>query len=110
LSHTDTFLIPHLIFSITVSPNNWIWAGTYDGKVVYSSDHGNTWERDTIATDILWSINSNDLNHIFAGSMNSKIYRTTNLGVTWELVCTTTLGIWDIVIDDQDLTHLTHLP
>ena len=46
---TNTLPTNDRIFSITVSPNNWIWAGTYDGKVVYSSDHGNTWEKDTIS-------------------------------------------------------------
>src|SRR3990170_3402023 len=45
---TNTLPTNERIFSITVSPNNWIWAGTYDGKVLYSSDHGNTWDRDTI--------------------------------------------------------------
>ena len=35
---TNTLPTNDRIFSITVSPNNWIWAGTYDGKVVYSSD------------------------------------------------------------------------
>lgn len=96
------------IFSITVSPNNWIWAGTYDGKVVYSSDHGNTWERDTIATDILWTIKSNNLNHIFvgAGSGNSKIYRTTNLGASWELVYSYQyFSIRGIVIDDSNVIY-----
>ena len=103
---TNTLPTNERIFSITVSPNNWIWAGTYDGKVVYSSDHGNTWERDTIATDILWSIKSNNLNHIFAGSGNGKIYRTTDLGNSWQLVYNVPpLTIMGIVIDDSNLIY-----
>jgi len=105
---TNTLPTNERIFSITVSPNNWIWAGTYDGKVVYSSDHGNTWEKDTIATDILWSIKSNNLNNIFAGggSGNSWMYRTTNLGVSWELVYSYQyFGIQGIVIDDSNVIY-----
>ena len=104
---TNTLPTNDRIFSITVSPNNWIWAGTYDGEVVYSSDNGNTWGKDSLTNDIIWSIATNDSNHVFAGSMNSRIYRTTDLGITWELVCTTTLGIWDIVIDDQNSIYVT---
>ncbi|MDZ7625223.1 MAG: hypothetical protein U5J96_12385 [Ignavibacteriaceae bacterium] len=107
-SWTNTLPTNERIFSITVSPNNWIWAGTYDGKVVYSSDSGNTWERDTIATDILWTIKSNNLNNIFAGggSGNSWMYRTTNLGASWELVYSYQyFGIQGIAIDDSNVIY-----
>jgi hypothetical protein len=105
-SWTNTLPTNERIFSITVSPNNWIWAGTYDGKVVYSSDSGNTWERDTVATDILWSIKSNNLNQIFAGSGNGKIYRTTNSGANWELVYSYQyFSIQGIVIDDSNVIY-----
>ena len=92
------------IFSITVSPNNWIWAGTYDGKVVYSSDGGDSWLANTFANDILWSIAANNLNNVFAGSGDGEIYRTTNLGADWELVydAALPLSIWGIVIDDSN--------
>ncbi len=63
-----------IIASITVSPNNWIWASNLDGKVLYSSDSGNTWIMDSLNNQSVWVITSNSLNHIFAGSGNGKIY------------------------------------
>jgi hypothetical protein len=106
-SWINTFPTNDKILAITVSPNNWIWTGTVDGKVIYSSDNGSSWITNMLDNDNIWAIASNSLNHIFVGSMNSKIYRTTDFGVTWQLVCTTTLGIWDIVIDDQNIIYVT---
>ncbi len=73
--------------------------------MVYSSDHGNTWERDTITNDIIWSIESNNLNYIFAGNGNGKIYRTTDLGTSWELVYCHQTSIQGIVIDDSNVIY-----
>jgi len=90
------------IYSITVSPNNWIWAGTDEGKVIYSSDSGNTWVSYSIDNEGIWAIASNSVNQVFAGSMGGRIYRTTNLGTNWELVYNVPpLGIWGMVIDDS---------
>jgi hypothetical protein len=92
-----------IIASITVSPNNWVWAGNLDGKVLSSSDAGNTWITYSLNNQYMWTIASNSLNHIFAGSGNGEIYRTTDLGITWELVYNVSpLSIQGIVIDDSN--------
>ena len=90
------------ILSLTVSPNNWICAGTLDGKIIFSSDHGSTWVINQVSSEQFWSIASNNLNHLFAGDTDGNIYRSTNLGSNWELVYEGELWINGLVIDDSD--------
>jgi hypothetical protein len=106
---TTSLSITYKIRCITVSPVNWIWAGTEDGKVVYSSDGGVSWEVDSIYNYPVTSIAANNLNQIFAGTHGNsfygvfgKIFRSSNSGNTWE-VCYDMhdlISIQSIITDD----------
>lgn len=108
-SWTNTLPTNDRIFSITVSPNNWIWAGSYGGKIIYSSNSGETWEDISIANDIIYSVISNPFNQVFAGSGDGEIFRTTNLSSSWELVYNSTewLIISGMVVDSSNYIYAT---
>lgn len=80
--------------TLTITSNNYIYAGHDWGKVILSTDNGETW-LDRGANFNVNRINSiavDSLGNVFAGNWWGEIFKSFNKGISWESVNSGMIG------------------
>ena len=103
-----TGLIGYLVNCFVIN-SSFIFAGTYDGKILRSSDNGENW------TDVSNGLNNiqvsclatNSNNHIYVGTWGGGIFLSTNNGDSWlvknnGLTGLTIWGLASLVMNNTD--------
>ena len=89
---------------LTVSSNDYIYAGFDFGKVILSTDYGDTWidRGQNLPINRVNSITSDLQNSIYAGNWNGQIYQSTDNGEDWIDIRSGTIGgpILNLYCDD----------
>ena len=67
------------------------WAARIDGRIMRSTDGGNTWSTQTLITDPLMSIDFVDASTGWVVGANGSIFDTTNGGISWSIEAKETL-------------------
>ena len=79
----DSLFINHV--DVTVSSNDYIYAGFDPGKIFLSTDYGDTWidRGEHLPVDRINSIETDSLGRVYAGNWWGQIYQSLNYGEDW---------------------------
>ncbi len=92
----------NVITSLTVTPNQNVFVGTFDGGVAKSVDNGNSWAFLNVGYNYIWALASNSNGDLFAGTYGDGIYRSTDNGSNWVKVPFPATYAYELVIDASD--------
>ncbi|HVO72442.1 MAG TPA: T9SS type A sorting domain-containing protein [Ignavibacteriaceae bacterium] len=95
------------IFCIALNSKGYIFVGSWLGKLSVSSDNGETWSVNNIATikNLIFCLNINSEDYIFAGTIGGGIYRSTDDGNSWTYSGLNDYSVISIASDSKNVLY-----
>ena len=71
------------LWTVEVTTNGHIFAGTYGDGLYRSTDSGTTWEKTTVTSNHVWAIVPGSGNNVFVATWGNGVFKSENSGSTW---------------------------
>ncbi len=101
--HLNSSMNAGFIWSLLVSNNGTIYAGTEQG-LFYSNNNGSTWQLTSLIGSDVRAITKDNSGNLYAGLFGQGVYKSTDNGSTWILLNNglTSLAIHSIIVNQAN--------
>jgi photosystem II stability/assembly factor-like uncharacterized protein len=95
------------IFSIAVNSKGRIYAGSWLGKLYFSTNNGITWTVKNTASikNLIYYLTANSNDHVFAGTIGGGFFRSTDEGNTWTCSGLSDHSVISIAVDSKNIIY-----